>query len=108
MVFEKAQALGLDSRWGVYPDVTASNCGFDGILSATEGIVDPTQIAIRAATIKATYSSSVGARRLPTEIKTKLADRIREDAFEYGATTKRPRDIAYLDLPMLSFLAKVG
>ena len=107
-VFEKAQALGLDKRWGVYPDVTASNCGFDGILSSTEGVVDPEKIAIKTAVIKATYTSSVGARELPTFMDEKLAHRIREDANEYGATTKRPRDIAYLDLPMLSYLFKVG
>ncbi len=107
-VFEKAQALGLDKRWGVYPDVTASDCTFDGICSSTEGIVDPQEIAVKAATIKATYSSSVGSRKLPTLIIDGLADRIREDAHEYGATTKRPRDIAYLDLPMLSYLFRVG
>lgn len=107
-VFEKAQALGLDRRWGVYPDVTASDCSFEGILSSTEGVVDPQHIAVKAATIKATYSSSVGSRRLPTLITSELAHRIREDANEYGSTTKRPRDIAYLDLPMLSYLFRVG
>ncbi len=108
MVFEKAQALGLDKRWGVYPDVTASNCGFDGIWSSTEGIIDPQQLAVRAAVIKATYTSSVGARRLPTMMDEKLADRIRKDGDEFGATTGRPRDIVHLDLPMLSYLFKVG
>ncbi|NMC36318.1 adenylosuccinate synthetase [Candidatus Beckwithbacteria bacterium] len=108
IIFEKAQALGLDKRWGVYPDVTVSNCGLDGILSSTDGVVDPNQIAIKTATIKTTYTSSVGSRVLPTLIKTKLAAKIREDANEYGATTKRPRDIAYIDLPMLSFLFRVG
>jgi adenylosuccinate synthase len=107
-VFEKAQALGLDRRWGVYPDVTASDCSFDGILSSTEGIVDPDVIAVRAATIKATYSSSVGTRVLPTQMPDDLAHRIREDANEYGATTRRPRGIAYIDIPMLSFLFRVG
>lgn len=107
-VFEKAQALGLDKRWGVYPDVTASNCGFDGIFSATEGVVDHTKIAVRAAAIKATYTSSVGSRILPTAMDEQLAHRIREDAHEYGATTKRPRDIAYIDIPMLSYLLRVG
>ncbi|MCB9812989.1 MAG: adenylosuccinate synthetase [Pseudomonadales bacterium] len=108
VVFEKAQALGLDKRWGVYPDVTASNCGFDGIFSSTEGVVDHNNIAVKIATIKATYSSSVGSRVLPTAMKGSLAHRIREDANEYGATTKRPRDIAYIDLPMMSYLFKVG
>ena len=108
IVFEKAQAIGLDKRWGVYPDVTASNCSFDGIFSSTEGIVDHRDIPVRVATIKATYSSSVGSRVLPTAMKGKLAHRIREDADEYGATTKRPRDIAYIDLPMLAYLSRVG
>lgn len=108
MVFEKAQALGIDTRYGVYPDITASNCGFDGITSSTEGIVDDRLLAVRAATIKATYSSSVGTRVLPTMMEEGLAKRIREDAHEYGATTKRPRDIAYIDLPMLSYLFRVG
>lgn len=108
MVFEKAQAIGLDARWGVYPDVTASDCTFAGIASSTEGVVDVHQIGVRVGVIKATYSSSVGSRELPTLVKTKLADRIREDAHEYGATTKRPRDIAYIDLPMMRYLFQVG
>jgi adenylosuccinate synthase len=108
IVFEKAQALGLDKRWAVYPDITASNCGFDGIFSSTEGVVDHNQIAVKAAVIKATYSSSVGTRVLPTMMEKDLAHKIREDANEYGATTKRPRDIAYLDLPMISYLFRVG
>ncbi len=107
-VFEKAQAIGLDFRWGVYPDITASDTTFDGIFSATQGVIDPDLIKMKAGVIKATYMSSVGTRKLPTEIKGKLAERIREDAHEYGATTKRPRDIAYLDLPALKFFSKVG
>jgi len=108
MVFEKAQALGLDKRWGVYPDVTASDCSFEGIFSSTEGRVDPNLIAIKSAAIKATYNSSVGSRKLPSMMKGKMVNRIREDAHEYGTTTGRPRDIVHIDLPMLSYLLKVG
>ncbi len=107
-VFEKAQAVGLDYRWGVYPDVTASDTTFNGIFSASEGIIDPEQVKVKAAVIKATYMSSVGTRQLPSLMTTKLADTIREDAHEYGATTKRPRDIAYLDLPAIEFFSRVG
>jgi len=107
-VFEKAQAIGLDYRWGVYPDVTASDTTFDGIFSATEGVIDPDEIKFRAAVVKATYMSSVGTRQLPTIMPEDLANRIREDAWEYGSTTKRPRGIAYLDLPALKFFARVG
>lgn len=107
-VFEKAQAIGLDNRWGVYPDVTASDTTPAGIFSSTEGIIDPALIPVRAGVIKATYMSSVGSRVLPSQMETLLAERIRKDAHEYGATTKRPRDIAYLDIPALRFFAKVG
>ena len=107
-VFEKAQAVGLDPRYGVYPDVTSSDTTFGGILSSTEGVVDPQNIGIRVAVIKATYMSSVGTRKIPTFVPETLANRIREDAHEYGATTKRPRDIAYLDLPAIKFFNNVN
>lgn len=107
-IFEKSQAVGLDPRYGVYPDVTASDCTFGGIYFSTEGVVDPAEIEIRAGVIKATYMSSVGTRKLPTEMEEELANRIREDAWEYGATTRRPRGIAYLDLPALKFFARSG
>jgi adenylosuccinate synthase len=70
-------------------------------------LVHPDDIAVKAGVLKATYMSSVGTRRLPTHMEGPLAHRIREDAHEYGATTRRPRDIAHLDLPCLSFLARV-
>ena len=107
-VFEKAQAIGLDARWGVYPDITASDTTFSGILSSTEGGINPDDIGLKGAVIKATYMSTVGSRILPTMMEENLAHRIREDAHEYGATTKRPRGIAYLDIPTLKFFAKVG
>lgn len=107
-VFEKAQAIGLDARWGVYPDITASDCTFSGIEASTEGIVRPDDIDIRAAVIKATYMSTVGTRKLPTVMPEKEAGRIREDAHEYGATTKRPRGIAYIDIPAIQFYMQVG
>jgi adenylosuccinate synthase len=106
-VFEKAQAIGLDARFGVYPDVTASDCTFAGILASTEGLIHPQDISVKAAVIKATYTSSVGARVLPSS-NHHLTTKIREDAHEYGATTGRPRDIHYLDIPLLSFLMQVG
>lgn len=107
-VFEKSQAIGIDPRWGVYPDITASDTTFDGIFSSTQGLVDPSMIKIKSGVIKATYMSSVGTRVLPSMMEKEMAHRIREDANEYGATTKRPRDITYLDIPALSFFRKVG
>jgi adenylosuccinate synthase len=107
-IFEGAQAVGLDPRFGVYPDVTASNPTFDGILNSTEGIINPLEIEIKASTLKATYTSSVGTRKLPTTMHPALAELIRRDANEFGATTKRPRDIYNLDLPALKFFYDVS
>jgi len=107
-IFEGAQGIGLDPRWGVYPDVTASDVAFSGIHSSTEGVVNPKDINVRALTYKATYTSSLGVRKLPTVMDEDLAKRIREDAAEFGATTGRPRDIFHLDIPSLSFFSKVS
>lgn len=107
-IFEKAQSIGLDLRWGVYPDVTASNTCFDGIYSSTYGIVNPNKIGLRSGVTKGTYMSSVGSRRLPTMMEAELAEKIRADAWEFGSTTGRPRDIAYIDMPTMRFFANVG
>jgi adenylosuccinate synthase len=110
-IFEMAQAIGLDPRFGVYPDITGSDTTFTSITASTEGIVDYKQVEHRILTMKATYSSSVGVRKLPTNMiatDLKLANKIREDAREYGATTKRPRDIVFLDLPAARFYSQNG
>jgi len=107
-IFEKAQSIGLDSRWGVYPDVTSSNTCFDGIHSSTYGIVDPNRIEVRSAVVKGTYMSSVGSRKLPTMMEEYLAEKIRVDCKEFGSTTGRPRDIAHIDMPTMEFFANVG
>ncbi|MCK9368411.1 adenylosuccinate synthetase [Candidatus Dojkabacteria bacterium] len=107
-IFEKAQAVGLDPRWGVYPDVTASNCCLDGITYSTEGIVNANDISGRFGVIKSTYSSHVGSKTIPTNMEEEFAKQIRDDANEYGTTTGRPRTIIYLDLPMLSYYCRVG
>lgn len=107
-VFEKAQAIGLDSRWGVYPDCTSSNCCLDGITDSTEGIINYNDISGRFGVIKSTYTSSVGKRKLPTPMEEEYAQVLRDDANEYGTTTGRPRDIAYLDLVMLKYFCKVS
>lgn len=107
-VFEKSQAIGLDMRWGVYPDVSASNCCVDGITYSTEGIINANDISARMGVIKSTYTSSVGKRNIPTFMEELYASQLRDDAHEYGTTTGRPRDIAYMDLVMLEYFCKVG
>lgn len=107
-IFEKAQGVGLDLRWGVYPDVTSSNTCFDGFKASTYGIVDPLEIEKRVGVDKGTYASSVGSRKLPAQMPEEEADLFREYGHEYGATTGRPRDMIYKDLVSLRFYIKNG
>jgi len=107
-VFEKAQAIGLDYRWGVYPDVSSSNCALDGITYSTQGIINANDISGRFGVIKSTYLSSVGKRKIPTFMNQRDSERIRKEANEYGTTTGRPRDVAHMDLVMLKYFCEVG
>jgi adenylosuccinate synthase len=107
-VFEKSQAIGLDNRYGVYPDVTESDCTFGGIFSSTECIIDPNDIEIKALVLKGTYMSSVGVRKIPTLMDADKAKKYQTDFKEFGATTGRLREIAYVDLPAIRFFVKAS
>lgn len=114
ILFEGAQAAGLDSWTGTRPDVTGSNTTTFGIREGT-GFWRPYDIEERIGVIKIPYSSSVGSRTMPTHIHIptdtqsklspdqKWAVWIRETAHEFGTTTGRPRDINFLDLPLLCY-----
>jgi adenylosuccinate synthase len=102
-----AQAVGLDPWLGTLPDVTSSNTTLWGIAAGT-GFLRPTDIADRIGIFKITYTSSVGARKMPTHATDEWADWTRTAADEYGTTTRRPRDILYLDLDLLRFNARMG
>jgi adenylosuccinate synthase len=106
-IFEMAQAIGLDPKYGLYPDVTSADTTFNAINTSTEGLVNYREVEHRISTIK-TYISSVGVRVLPTLMPVEKATRIRNDNNEFGASTGRSRDIACLDLPTLRFFNNVG
>jgi adenylosuccinate synthase len=101
--FEASQAVGLHREYGVHPDVTASDTTFLGINTTTEGLVHYEEVKHRMAVIKGPYGSSVGTRKLPTIMPQELAERIRQDYNERGATTGRNRDIVYKDMPALRY-----
>jgi adenylosuccinate synthase len=116
ILFEGAQAVGLHPWLGTRPDVTSSDTTVAGISTGTQ-VYRPMDIADRLGVIKLTYTSSVGARQMPTEVRlpkdiTRLknpsreegwAAWVREEADEYGTTTRRPRDILHLDLAMIGY-----
>lgn len=107
IVVEMAQAVGLDPWLGTLPDVTSSNTTLWGIAAGT-GFLRPTDIADRIGIFKITYTSSVGARRMPTHAEDDWAAWTRNAADEFGTTTRRPRDILHLDLELIRFNARMG
>jgi adenylosuccinate synthase len=102
VLFEGAQALGLHPWLGTIPDTTASDTSTFGVQPGT-GFWKATDIDERIGVFKIPYTSSVGARLMPTQADDEWATRVREEAHEYGTTTGRPRDILYLDLAMLAY-----
>lgn len=106
-LFEMSQGVGIHPTYGVKPDITASDPSFIGIDSSTEGIVNHLEIEHRIG-ISKLYCSSVGSRKLPTEMPEDLANWYRDNFHEFGGTTGRPRDIAFPDLVATAFFAKVS
>ncbi len=102
VVFEMAQAIGLDPWFGTRPDRTSTPTTPYGILSGTR-FWRLDMIKEIYGVMKATYMSSVGARTMPTEAENDWAHWVRKTAHEYGTTTGRPRDICYLDLEFIKY-----
>lgn len=106
-LFEMSQGMGLHQEYGVKPDITASDTSFVGIDAATEGVVNHLDIEHRIG-ISKLYCSSVGSRKLPTQMPDDLADWYRNNFHEFGGTTGRPRDIVFPDMVATAFYAKVS
>ncbi len=122
ILFEGAQAVGLHAWLGTRPDVTASDTSVYGVGAGT-GYWRAADIADRIGVFKIPYTSSVGARHMPTEVPLpknladlptdqtsdqKWAAYIRDQAHEYGTSTGRPRDILSLDLAMLTYNCRMA
>jgi adenylosuccinate synthase len=94
VLLEGAQGALLDPDFGTYPYVTSSSpLAGAGCIGTGLG---PKQIDHVVGVFKA-YSTRVGAGPMPTELKDKIGDFIRERAHEYGATTGRPRRCGWFD-----------
>ena len=83
-----------DLDWGIYPYVTSSN-PLAGFASVGAGI-PPRRITRVIGVVKA-YSTAVGEGPFPTELRDAVGDELRERAFEYGASTGRPRRVGWFD-----------
>ena len=106
-LFEMSQGVGIHPTYGVKPDITASDPSFVAIDASTEGLVNHLEIEHRIG-ISKLYCSSVGSRKLPTQMPEDLADWYRNTFHEFGGTTGRPRDVAFPDFVATAFYARVS
>jgi adenylosuccinate synthase len=104
VLFEGAQGAMLDVDHGTYPFVTSSSTVAGGVCTGIG--IGPTLID-RVWGISKAYTTRVGGGPLPTRLTGAEGDRLREAGAEYGATTGRPRDCGWLDLPALRRAAGV-
>ena len=94
VLFEGAHGTMLDIDHGTYPFVTSSNCIASALFSGTG--VGPGQLDAVLGISKA-YTTRVGGGPFPTEMKGRLAERLREEGGEFGSATGRPRRIGWYD-----------
>jgi len=94
VMLEGAQGTLLDPDFGTYPYTTSSSpLAGGGCLGAG---VSPNKITYILGVFKA-YCTRVGGGPMPTELKDKTGDLIRERAHEYGTTTGRARRCGWFD-----------
>lgn len=97
---EGAQGTMLDVDFGTYPYVTSSNTVTAGVCSGLG--IPPSRIGSVLGVFKA-YCTRVGSGPFPTELDDKDGERLREQGFEFGSTTGRPRRCGWLDLNALRY-----
>ncbi|MBC8073763.1 MAG: adenylosuccinate synthase [Deltaproteobacteria bacterium] len=106
---EGAQGAMLDLDHGTYPFVTSSSTTAGG---ACTGLgIGPTVID-QVWGISKAYATRVGAGPFPTKLEPPhddgIGERLRRAGSEFGATTGRPRDCGWLDLPALRYAARLS
>ncbi|MBP6874890.1 MAG: adenylosuccinate synthase [Candidatus Eisenbacteria bacterium] len=94
IIAEGAQGAWLDVDHGTYPFVTSSNTTIGGVCT---GLGIPPQRIRKVYGVVKAYTTRVGLGPFPTEFAGPEADRFRERAGEYGATTRRPRRCGWYD-----------
>lgn len=105
VILEGAQGTLLDPDFGTYPYTTSSSpLAGGGCIGAGLG---PTGISRILGVFKA-YCTRVGSGPLPTELKDKTGDLIRERAHEYGTTTGRPRRCGWFDAVAGRFSTRIN
>ena len=98
ILVEGANGCFIDVDHGTYPFVTSSNPTVGGIVTGTG--IGLKYIDSVIGTVKA-YTTRVGAGPFVTELDNALGEQIRQQGYEFGSTTGRPRRCGWLDLVMM-------
>lgn len=98
ILFEGAQGKALDINQGMYKYTSSSDTVAGG--ASTGSGISPKIFTGIIGVVKA-YLSQVGISPCVTRMGPKTEELVREEGQEYGTTTGRPRDCAYLDLVAL-------
>jgi adenylosuccinate synthase len=105
ILLEGAQGTHLDLDHGTYPFVTSSSAVAGG---ASTGVgIGPTLIDEVIGVAKA-YATRVGNGPFPSELSGVIADLLREEGNEYGATTGRPRRCGWFDAVAIRHAVRVN
>jgi adenylosuccinate synthase len=94
ILFEGAHGAMLDIDYGTYPYVTSSSC-LASAAHAGSGLPPGKLDAVLG--ISKAYTTRVGGGPFPSEIKTGVGKRLREEGDEFGSATGRPRRIGWFD-----------
>ncbi|MBL06840.1 MAG: adenylosuccinate synthase [Chloroflexi bacterium] len=105
ILLEGAQGALLDIDHGTYPYVTSSNSISGGSLTGLG--IGAKEIDKVMGVFKA-FTTRVGEGPFPTEIFGENAEKIRQIAGEFGATTGRPRRIGWFDAVAAKYSIKIN
>lgn len=105
LLLEGGQGTMLDVDHGTYPFVTSSNTVAS---AACTGVgIPPSRISCVVGIAKA-YTTRVGSGPFPTELNDAIAEKLRQDGDEFGATTGRPRRCGWFDAVVVRHAVRIN
>ena len=105
ILLEGAQGTMLDIDHGTYPYVTSSSTISAGACIGTG--LNPKDIGTITGIVKA-YATRVGNGPFPTEEFGEDGEKLREQGFEFGTTTGRPRRCGWFDAVAVKYASRLN
>ena len=109
ILFEGANAFGLDTDFGTYPCVTSTSCISSACMSGTGiSIKNLIERNFKIIGVFKAYITRVGSGSFPTYQNNEWSDKVQNIGKEYGVTTGRKRNCGHLDLVQLAHSALIN